>query len=169
MKYTLDEVTEKLERACRRIDELQGKNLRLSERNSALLEESIKAQEILTSQSVANEERDDLERRLQNAELLIERMKDELSRAKGKEECLYQDFKKGNALYLAENLRVEKLRMALWEIRHIIWKNARMRWYSVGFWKLLVPIFSIAHNALQPSEKSSEITMDKKPGAEVTE
>ena len=92
MKYTLDEVTEKLERACRRIDELQEKNLRLAEKNNSLIKDSIKAQEILTNESAAYDEREDLKRRLQNAELLIERMKDELSLAKGKEECLYQNF-----------------------------------------------------------------------------
>lgn len=116
MKYTLDEVTEKLERACRRIDELQEKNLRLAEKNNSLIKDSIKAQEILTSQSVADEERDDLKRRLQNAELCIELMKDERYRANEKYEALYRHYKLGNDLYLAENLRAEKLQAALLNI-----------------------------------------------------
>ena len=36
MKYTLDEVTEKLERACRRIDELQEKTCGLLKRTILL-------------------------------------------------------------------------------------------------------------------------------------
>lgn len=116
MKYTLDEVTEKLERACRRIDELQEKNLRLAEKNNSLIKDSIKAQEILTSQSVADDEREDLKRRLQNAELFIELMKDERQRANEKYEALYRHYKLGNDLYLAENLRAEKLQAALLNI-----------------------------------------------------
>jgi DNA repair exonuclease SbcCD ATPase subunit len=149
MNHTLDEVTEKLERACRRIDELQEKNLRLAEKNNSLIKDSIKAQEILTNESAAYDEREDLKRRLQNAELLIERMKDELSLAKGKEECLYQNFKKGNALYLAENLRSEKFQDALLQIRHLTWKDFSVWYDRKRLCKVLLNVFSIAYSALK--------------------
>lgn len=45
--YSLQDKWE-LEKAYLKIDELQKKNLRLAERNNALIKDSIKAQEILT-------------------------------------------------------------------------------------------------------------------------
>jgi len=117
MAYLLEEKTRKLENACRKINELQTKNLRLSVDNSRLIEDSIKAREILTRQAEMDVERDDLRRRLYDAELLIELMKDERYRANEKYESLYRHYKLGNELYLAENLRAEKMKTALRDIK----------------------------------------------------
>lgn len=47
----MENVQEKLERACERINELQNKNLELRERNSSLLKEQIQARAIIEKQN----------------------------------------------------------------------------------------------------------------------
>lgn len=95
---------------------------------------------------------------LEEYEKRIATLQVELDREKRKNEDLYRGFKGANDLYLGENLRAEKVQDALLQIRHLAWKNSflsgrkRLR-------NLLTGVFSIAHNALQTVNN----TTDKKP------
>ena len=182
------------------------------EKRIATLQESLKQagrihpNEAVIMQEIKRvvDERDDLKRRLGNAELLLERLKednkqfkfdldlyntadakalalwrenhpdtskcfvpglgkmlvwlmDEVDRANGKYEGLYQHYKLGDDLYLAENLRAEKLQDALLQIRHLTWKNPFL-YGRKRLRELLANVFSIAYNALKVKDPIDNTT-----------